>query len=189
MQFPTLLTTAFAVTLAAALPTLETRQQSNCTEYTSPSAGSVCLDRPYDCTATYMVQPGDNCGVIANNFGNFTLSILYYWNPDITRSCLFLRAYTPVCINTPWYTYVAPIQQPVGTIVETANLGATEQPVPVIYGTSGSCAKYQLAGEGVYMYNMVADNNITNEQFLEWNPNVNGTDPMIQAGYWYAVGC
>lgn len=63
------------------------RDDSNCTQYCSVSAGCVCTVRPSDCTALYTVQSGDTCTAIAESFGNFTVSQLYQWNPDVGRSC------------------------------------------------------------------------------------------------------
>ena len=176
------------------------------TEFASPSAGQRCLDRPSDCklhpssishvqtdrkffigSATYLVQPGDTCYTIASHFNNFTLSVFEYWNPDVGSDCLSLQAFVPVCINTPWYTFTPPVQKPVGTIEVAANQPAIDQPFPIVNGAASDCKKYELAGEGVFEFNMVQSNNITTQEFEEWNPNVKQVGGT-QAGYWYCVG-
>jgi hypothetical protein len=124
MQFSLL---AFAVLASAATATTILQARDNCTTYTSVAAGKVCYHTPSDCTATYIVQPGDSCTSIAESYGNFTLSQFFYWNPDVGQTCLGLRAYVPVCIDTPWYTFVKPVQKPVGTVESSEVV-----PVPIM---------------------------------------------------------
>jgi hypothetical protein len=88
--------------------------RDNCTTYSPVAAGTVCYHTPSDCSATYLVQSGDSCTSIATTFNNFTLIQFYYWNPDVEQTCLRLRAYVPVCINTPWYDSVSPVQEAPG---------------------------------------------------------------------------
>ena len=190
MMFQSLLTTtALSATLATSTPILSSRgYPSNCTSYHG-SGGALCLDRPSDCTATYTAQPGDNCHSIPEMFGNFTASILYYWNPDIGRSCTGIRAYVPLCINTPWYHFQRPVEQPGGTIETPAHLPATKQPVPLAGRTWDNCTKYEMAGNGYYEYNMKQQNGFTDEEFCKWNQGVDCSNPQVQEYYWYAVAC
>ena len=113
------------------------------------------------------------------------MSVLGYWNPDVGPDCLSLQAYVPVCINTPWYTFTPPVQKPAGTIEVAANQPAIDQPFPKISAATASCTKYEIAGDGVYEYDMASANGITTEQFEEWNPS---SQYGTQAGYWYCVG-
>jgi hypothetical protein len=124
MQFSLL---AFAVLASATTATTIIQARDNCTTYASVAAGTVCYHTPSDCTATYIVQPGDSCTSIAESYGNFTLSQFFYWNPDVGQTCLGLRAYVPVCIDTPWYTFVKPVQKPAGTVESSEVV-----PVPIM---------------------------------------------------------
>ena len=174
-------------------------------------------------TATYLVQPDDTCASIAALYNNFTLSILYYWNPyvrlalitdslslpyarpsisftftplptwhllliesisDIGQTCFGLQAYVPVCIDTPWYKFVPPVQPPAGTIVSAQAL-----PVPVMPSITPSCTSFELVGDGLdYTVEAIVEaNNITEDQFLDWNTYINRTDPVVWAGYWSCV--
>jgi hypothetical protein len=45
----------------------------------------------------------------------------------VGQTCLGLRAYVPVCINTPWYAFVRPVQEAPGTVE-----GAGKVPVPMM---------------------------------------------------------
>ncbi|KAF2461398.1 hypothetical protein BDY21DRAFT_397756 [Lineolata rhizophorae] len=168
-------------------PQLDTRQLSsdNCTEYTSVAAGSVCIHIPYDCDATYIVEGGDTCKSIGEKFGNFSLTQFYKWNPDITRSCLALRAFVPVCVSTPWYTLAPPsaVQAPAGAIVP-----ASATPVPVMPGAAPSCAAYLLVGPGVRVDAVVTAAAISLEEFLEWNANVDPEFPTVWSDYFVCVG-
>lgn len=113
------------ITATFATPLLVPRD--NCTTYTSVAAGSVCYHTPSDCSATYLVQPGDSCTSIRETYNNFTLSQFFYWNPDVGQTCLGLRAYVPVCVATPWYSFVPPVQEAAGTVE-----GAGKVPVPIM---------------------------------------------------------
>ncbi|KAH8600903.1 hypothetical protein B0O99DRAFT_589778 [Bisporella sp. PMI_857] len=184
LAFLAAVSTATPITsIAARDGTLEARARDNCTQYTSNSAGSVCIDRPSDCTATYLVQSGDTCQAIGAKFSNFTLSQFYYWNPDIGQTCFGLQAYVPVCINTPWYTFVPPVQAATGTVVD-----ASAVPVPIMGGIVGNCTTYEFVGSGLRVDAIVAQNGITMDEFLEWNQNVDKNTPTVWAEYWVCVG-
>jgi hypothetical protein len=124
MQFSLL---AFEVLASAATAATIIQARDNCTIYTSVAAGAVCYHTPSDCTATYFVQPSDSCSSIAESYGNFTLSQFFYWNPDVGQTCLGLGAYVPVCIDTPWYTFVKPVQKPAETVESSKAV-----PVPIM---------------------------------------------------------
>ncbi|KAF2755988.1 hypothetical protein EJ05DRAFT_478036 [Pseudovirgaria hyperparasitica] len=184
--------------IAAANPfpasySLTTRQDNegcndNSTRYTSTSAGSVCLYRPSDCTATTLVESGDTCNSIADRFNNFTLSVFRYWNPDIGQTCFGLRAYTPVCIGTPWYTFTPPVQSPDGTIVGTTDLNPTQLPVPVMPSIVEECNRYFLAGSGQRVDAIAPAAGVSVEDILSWNPTLDKENPVTWAGYWLCVG-
>ena len=89
----------------------------------------------------------------------------------------------PVCINTPWYTFVPPVQAATGTVVD-----ASAVPVPIMGGIVAECKKFEYAGAGLRVDAIVAQNNITMDQFLTWNTAVDKTFPSVWAQYWCCVG-
>ncbi|CAG8950961.1 hypothetical protein HYFRA_00006358 [Hymenoscyphus fraxineus] len=186
MQFSLLsLATFAAVAVASPLAgtSLFDRRQDNCTTYSSVAAGTVCYHTPSDCSAKYLVQADETCTTIAARFNNFTLSQFYYWNPDVGQTCFGLRAFVPVCINTPWYTFVPPVQSAAGTIVD-----ASAKPVPVMPSITSACKKFELVGSGQRVDSMVAENEITLDDFLTWNAYIDKTNPVAWDGYWVCVG-
>ena len=88
----------------------------------------------------------------------------------------------PVCIDTPWYTFVAPIQPPSGTVVPASDL-----PVPIMPSITPNCTKFELAGDGYTVDSIVQQNNITLDQFLGWNAYIDKNNPVAWAGYWVCV--
>ncbi|KAF2087247.1 carbohydrate-binding module family 50 protein [Saccharata proteae CBS 121410] len=180
------LATTTATVLAHPSPfpayTLEKRapqtSADNCTEYCSVSAGCVCTVRPSDCTAFYTVQPDDTCGTIGDLFANFTISQFYKWNPSIGPTCLGLQAYVPVCINTPWYTFVPPVQADYGTVED-----ADDTPIPQMPNIIQSCTEYEYVGADQTVSSMAEQNDFPVEDFALWNGNATGP----WANYWVCV--
>ncbi|TVY81775.1 LysM domain-containing protein [Lachnellula suecica] len=184
MQF-SILSLAVLVGVAVASPLATEHQlerRDNCTTYSSVSAGTVCYHTPSDCSATYLVQSGDTCQSIAAIYNNFTLSQFYYWNPDVGQTCFGLQAYVPVCIDTPWYTFVPPVQAADGTVE-----AASAVPVPIMPSITSNCTKFELAGGGYRVDTIVAQNNITEDDFLSWNAYIDKTNPVAWEGYWVCV--
>ncbi|KAF2689048.1 carbohydrate-binding module family 50 protein [Lentithecium fluviatile CBS 122367] len=175
-----LATLASAAALHHQSNALVTRQASlpdECTEYCSISAGCVCIRRPTNCVATYLVDAGENCGTVVSRFNNFTSSDLYAWNPEIGQTCFGLRAYVPVCIGVPGYTYPGP--------VEGGDIWTPEQiPVPVQPGIVANCTKFEYTdAKGVpTLANILKENNITKYQWNSWN--VPSQDPTQDWAAW-----
>ncbi|EPE35580.1 LysM [Glarea lozoyensis ATCC 20868] len=157
--------------------------RDNCTTYSSVAAGTVCYHTPSDCSETYLVQSGDTCQSIAALYNSFTLTQFYYWNPDIGQTCFGLRAYVPVCISTPWYTFVPPVQADVGTVESAEKI-----PVPVMPSITSNCTTFELAGNGLRVDAIVQQNGITMDGFLSWNAYIDKTNPVAWDGYWVCVG-
>ena len=146
----------------------------------------MCHHIPSDCTATYLVQADDTCTTIGEKYDNFTLSIFYFWNPDVGTTCFGLRAFVPVCIATPWYRFSPPVQAPAGSV--KGNDVPTDVPVPQAPGIISTCNKFELAGEGYGVSQMEGQNGITDDQFYAWNTAVDRSNPVTWGGYWYCVG-
>lgn len=102
---------------------------------------------------------------------------------DVGQTCFGLRAFVPVCVDTPWYTFVPPVQPADGTVES-----ATKIPVPVMPSIVSSCTTYELVGAGQTVDSMVAANNLTLDNFLTWNAYIDPTNPVAWGGYWVCVG-
>ncbi|CZT21916.1 uncharacterized protein RCC_07783 [Ramularia collo-cygni] len=160
---PVAMPDAFSTTLET--NTLNARQ-SNCTEYCSNSAGCVCTVRPSDCSEFYTVQPGDTCLTIAKSLSKFTVTQFYRWNPSIGRSCFGLQAYVPVCIATPWYNYVPPVQPEFGT-----KYTPDQTPVPLMPNIIESCQLFEYIKPGKRVDELAAENGFEIDDFAAWNGN------------------
>ena len=102
---------------------------------------------------------------------------------DIGQSCLGLRAFVPVCISTPWYTFTPPVQLAPKTIVPASDI-----PVPIMPGIVDNCAKFELVGGGLRVDAITSDNNIILDDFVSWNTLVKKDDPVLWDGYWVCIG-
>ncbi|PVI05899.1 carbohydrate-binding module family 50 protein [Periconia macrospinosa] len=150
---------------------------SECTDYCSVAAGCVCIRRPTNCVATYLTQSDENCGTIVERFNNFTATDLYAWNPEIGNTCFGLRAYVPVCIGVPGYTYPGPVK---GGDIYTPE----QNPVPVMGGIVANCTKFEYTdAKGVPTKNRIwEENGITQKQWNGWN--FPTQDPDADWGNW-----
>ena len=75
------------------------------------------------------------------------------------------------------------MQQPDGTVEPASSV-----PVPVMPSIVAECSKFELAGGGYRVDTIVAQNNITMDQFLSWNQAIPRDDPVAWSGYWVCVG-
>ncbi|KAF2190677.1 carbohydrate-binding module family 50 protein [Zopfia rhizophila CBS 207.26] len=166
---------------------LNARQEQmppDCTEYCSVSAGCVCIIRPTNCVATYIVDAGETCGTVVDRFNNFTATALFKWNPEIGKECFGLRAYVPVCIGVPGYEYPGPVKG--GDIMTAA-----DTPVPVQPNIISNCTKFEYTDSkgSPNLATILQTNGITKQQWNEWN--VPGQDPnedwAAWAGYFSCV--
>jgi hypothetical protein len=151
---------------------------AKCVTYCSTLSGCVCTIRPKDCTAFYLTQPGDTCVSVAQRFSNFTVTQFYKWNPSIGKTCFGLQAYVPVCINTPKYKFIPPVQPDYGSFKKPAQL-----PIPVMPYIVKSCQKYELIAPGRTIQSVQAENGITFANFQAWN----GYASIPWAAYWACV--
>ncbi|KAF2202124.1 hypothetical protein GQ43DRAFT_414316 [Delitschia confertaspora ATCC 74209] len=155
-----------------------------CTDYCSVSAGCVCITRPTNCVATYIVQAGESCGSVVDHFNNFTATDLYKWNPEIGRECFGLRAYVPVCIGVTGYTYPGPVK---GGDVATPE----ELPVPLMYGITKDCTKYGFIDEhgSPTLPTLREANGISKQQWNTWNIPCRDSNEewSAWAGYWNCI--
>lgn len=67
-------------------------------------------------------------------------------------------------------------------------MDASAVPVPIMGGIVAECNKFEFVGSGLRVDAIVAQNNITMDQFLTWNTAVDKTNPSVWAQYWCCVG-
>jgi hypothetical protein len=133
--FSLLFTALASVAVATPIDTLADRQAANC-------------------NAFYRVQPDDFCSsaTLGKKFGNFTYTQLLKWNPSMSQGC-FLTAFTTICVGSPDYTFVPPVQSPPDTIVSQDAL-----PVPIIGCAVSECKTWQMIGAGTRSSQVIARN-------------------------------
>ncbi|KAF2792775.1 carbohydrate-binding module family 50 protein [Melanomma pulvis-pyrius CBS 109.77] len=166
---------------------LDARQEElppTCSDYCSVSAGCVCIIRPTNCVATYIVDSGETCGTVVDRFDNFTATALFKWNPEIGKECFGLHAYVPVCIGVTGYQYPG--------AVEGGDTWTPEQtPVPVQPGIVTNCTKFEYTDSqgSPTLATILSSNNITKEQWNSWNvPTQDPTQDWASwAGYFSCV--
>jgi len=105
-------------------------------------------------------------------------------NREIGQTCLGLRAYVPICIAAPGYTYTG--QPSPGAVVDAAT-----KPVPIYPLVVSSCLKlaYIAPGKGPFVTDLLTQNGISAAQYLAWNVDAHDAqgNPVVWAGYWVCV--
>ncbi|KAI1182982.1 hypothetical protein F5B17DRAFT_417968 [Nemania serpens] len=125
-----------------------------------------------NCTATYTIQPFDNCNKIVNDFGDiFTLADFYSWNPQVNSFCSNLFPDQIVCVG---------VGNPTGA--------PPSCPVPVKPGVISNCDDCYKVVEGDSCQAILDANNITVAELLAWNPDLNSECSNLEIGYNYCVG-
>ncbi|KAI1198017.1 hypothetical protein F5X97DRAFT_300245 [Nemania serpens] len=125
-----------------------------------------------NCTATYTIQPFDNCNKIVDDFGDvFTLDDFYSWNPQVNSFCSNLFPNQVVCVG---------LGEPTGA--------PSACPVPVKPGLASNCDSCFKVLEGDSCPEVVSINNITLPELLAWNPDLNAGCTNLIIGYNYCVG-
>ncbi|KAF2753312.1 hypothetical protein EJ05DRAFT_480337 [Pseudovirgaria hyperparasitica] len=160
---------------------------SNCTEYTSPSTGTRTICRPSDCATTYKAEQDDTVTQVAAKFGNFSASILRYWNPEIGPYAR-LQEFMPYCINTPWYEFEGETQYPDKSIVNTTEVALTAYPVPWLLEVVDECERFYFIGAGQTAYDVSVDAGVTLNDMFAWNKYIKADGSGFDAGYWACVG-
>ncbi|KAI0861730.1 hypothetical protein F4860DRAFT_474929 [Xylaria cubensis] len=143
--------------------------------FSAPTSGHELVARQgyaSNCTATYTVQPGDNCNKIRDQFGDiFTLTQFYSWNPEVDSFCSNLFPGEVVCVG---------VGNPTGA--------PPACPVPVKTGLISNCDSCYKVVDGDSCSGIETSKNITLAEFLAWNPDLNSGCTNLEIGYNYCVG-
>ncbi|KAL4962768.1 uncharacterized protein BDV14DRAFT_210410 [Aspergillus stella-maris] len=124
-----------------------------------------------NCDAYYVVKTNDTCASIVKEFGNFTLTQFYTWNPATGTSCKHLDVDDAVCIGIPGASTPTP------TSSGATSTATNPTPSPLMPSTVTDCTKYYYVVDGDTCESIEAAHDITAAQFSKWNPYVsNGSD-------------
>ncbi|KAJ5726593.1 uncharacterized protein N7483_007950 [Penicillium malachiteum] len=126
-----------------------------------------------NCDAYYVVKSNDTCAGIVAEFGNFTLSEFYSWNPAVGSSCTYLDVGDAVCIGTISSTNTSSSSVTVTATSTTAS--GTEEP-----STDPSCTTFHKVVSGDTCVGIEEEYNITAAEFLAWNPTVGSTSVEVE---------
>lgn len=132
------------------------------------------------CDAYYKVVSGDSCQKIVDNYGTFTLSDFYSWNPAIGSDCSSLYLGYYVCVGVPG----TPTSRP------TSSASATPTgPSPEQTGIISTCTSFYKVVSGDTCQK-ITDNygTFTLANFYSWNPAVGSDCSGLLLGYYVCVG-
>ncbi|KAJ5720987.1 uncharacterized protein N7483_008921 [Penicillium malachiteum] len=133
-----------------------------------------------NCDAYYVVKSNDTCAGIIAEFGNFTLTEFYSWNPAVGSSCAYLDVGDAVCIGTT--TSNSTSTSSVTVTATTTTASGTAEP-----STDSSCTEYRKVVDGDSCIGIEEEYNITAAEFLAWNPTVGTTCESLWLGYLVCV--
>ncbi|KAF3058709.1 hypothetical protein GL218_05331 [Daldinia childiae] len=161
--------------------TTTTSSTATSTASTAPSGPSPTQTGiASNCDAYYKAVSGDTCQKIVKDFGNFTLTDFYSWNPAVGSDCsqLFLGFY--YCVGTTSSGSVT---------TTTISSTTTGPPQPEQTGIISTCTSYYKVESGDTC-SQIVDNygTFTLKDFLSWNPAVGSDCSQLFIGYYVCVG-
>ncbi|PIA99826.1 hypothetical protein CB0940_02390 [Cercospora beticola] len=167
------------------LSSSSTQTTSTATGPTTPSPTQGGLTP--DCQRFYLVESGDFCQAIVDEFGTFSLSQFYAWNPAVGSSCGGLQAGYYVCVGVSGTPTTAPTS-PITTAPPTTTNNPSK-PEPTQGGLTPDCQNFYLVQAGDFCQAIVDQyGTFSLTQFYNWNPAVGNTCGGLQAGYYVCVG-
>ncbi|KAK1758814.1 LysM domain-containing protein [Echria macrotheca] len=159
--------------------------------------------QPQYCSQWHLVQPGETCnGIIGEYITWMSPEDFYAWNPAINSvDCSGLYVMYWVCVGIqPQTQYELPYETgPANATIEippyftwTPTPTPTESPVfkptPTQGALPSNCNAYVQAQAGDTCRTILATYTfITEAQFFEWNPFLNGNCDGLWQSYWYCV--
>ncbi|KAF2007436.1 carbohydrate-binding module family 50 protein [Amniculicola lignicola CBS 123094] len=154
------------------------------------------------CNSWHRVVPGDTCELLVSKFGLGSVDVLTSWNPAANEDCGMLIADYWVCVG---------VQQQTGNtdlVWETLQPGFTEPPeptkyIPITLSTADSSftpvpSHGPMPSNCKVFHQTTADQNcndlvklygyFSEQQFMAWNPALNGNCQGLWLDTWYCVG-
>ncbi|KAK6072405.1 LysM domain-containing protein [Seiridium cupressi] len=156
--------------------------------------------QPSYCRTWHLVNQGDTCQSIVNQYGvEVTLSDFLEWNPTIGSDCSGLYVSWWVCVGIQsqtsvtltWSTSATNATVPASTAYTSpastsVDFAFTADPVQT--GIPSSCQSYYLAVTDDTCDTVLSlVSYITEDQFFEWNPALNGDCQGMWVGYYYCI--
>lgn len=113
----------------------------------------------YNCNAFYVVEMNDSCDTVASEHG-VTIPDIISWNPALGSACDNMWTGYNLCVSVIGY--------------EPTPSNSVETPSPIQPGMVDNCDEFYQVESGDVCYSIAVDNDISLDQFLEWNPDVGG---------------
>ncbi|KAF4548991.1 Hypothetical protein D9617_24g017050 [Elsinoe fawcettii] len=169
---------------SSTLTTTTSRSITTTTSPTGPTAPSPTQPGLIStCKTYYLVQPGDYCQKIVDQYGTFSLSDFYTWNPAIGSTCSGLQSGYYVCVGLS----STPTMKP--TTAAPSPTPTNDFPSPVQSGITSGCKNFYLVQPGDFCQKIVDQyGTFTINQFYTWNPAVGTNCASLQSGYYVCVG-
>ncbi|KAJ6025073.1 hypothetical protein N7540_005870 [Penicillium herquei] len=133
------------------------------------------------CTDYYLVQEGDTCYSIQDDYMTFTLDEFYSWNPSISTGCAGLLSGYYVCVAAGGSSTTV-------TASVTASATSTPSSFPTQTGVTSSCNQWEYVVDGTTCQSILDENDITLAQFYSWNPAVGSTCANLWLDTYVCVG-
>lgn len=127
-----------------------------------------------NCDDFYFVVSGDTCDTIASEHG-ITVDQFQSWNPSAGETCTGLWANAYACVSIVGHTPTTP-----GNGVQT--------PTPIQSGMTTSCKTFHFVTSGQTCQTITAMYDITQDDFVEWNPAVKSDCTEMWANAYVCVG-
>ncbi|KAH8744381.1 LysM domain-containing protein [Diaporthe sp. PMI_573] len=207
----TISTVASTATSSAPSTSQQNTTYSTAVPITSHSLTTIATDtawpptrtkagQPDYCRSWHLVQDRDTCQSVANQAGSgVTVDDIKAWNPTLGDDCSGLYVGWWVCngiqsqtlVTLMWSTPAAnatipdptPYTPPTSTSVDWSFT-----PTPSLAGMPDDCQAYYLAEENDTCRTVLASYSyVTQEQFFEWNPALDGNCDGLWLGYYYCV--
>ncbi|KAL8356637.1 hypothetical protein RB601_001776 [Gaeumannomyces tritici] len=155
--------------------------------------------QPSYCNNWHFVQGSQTCGNIIGLYATWmSADDFYAWNPAVGQDCSGLFVHYWVCVGIRPQTQISlPYETGNTTVVLPPYFTWTPKPTPtdppnfgVPTPTQGplpkNCLTYFRAGSGDTCASVVKEYPmVTQKQFLDWHPFLNGNCNGLWAGYWY----
>ncbi|KAF9876845.1 hypothetical protein CkaCkLH20_05691 [Colletotrichum karsti] len=155
--------------------------------------------QPSYCNNWHFVEGGQTCNNIIGMYRTWmSTDDFYAWNPAIGQDCSGLFVYYWVCVGIRPQTQISlPYETGNATVELPPYFTFTPEPTPtekpnfaVPTPTHGpmpeNCKAYYQAGDGATCARALEEYPmVTQEQFLAWNPVLNGNCNGLWAGSWY----
>ncbi|KAL1957768.1 hypothetical protein VTO42DRAFT_5486 [Malbranchea cinnamomea] len=156
--------------------------------------------QPAECNDWYLVSATDTCEGIVASSSWLTLEQLHKWNPALLDDCSGLYEGWWICVSVRvqnvtvsfgWTTTDAPADVPTLTEEYTPTtfppINSSFTASPTQSGIVSGCQVFYQAREGDTCRVVLDEGIISEEDFFEWNPALDGNCDGLWANYWYCI--